>query len=89
MSQYCKSHCTYSDTRSMIHAVTELNPEDTNACAISDGRRGQMSVTLLVGVYGQIQHRPADLTHKHLSQSTGCVLHRSGPVHKIYPCLFT
>ncbi len=24
----------------MIHAVTELNPDDTNACAISDERWG-------------------------------------------------
>lgn len=41
--------------------MTELNPDDKNACAISDDRWGQMSVTLLVGVHGQIQHRPADL----------------------------
>ncbi len=81
------NHAVYTVTRSMIHAVTELNPYDTNACAISDERWGHS-----VGRSSWTNTAKACrlITHKHLSQSIGCVLiHRSGPVHKIYPCLFT
>ncbi len=54
------------------------------------GGGGQMSVTVGRSSWTNTAQACRLITHKHLNQSTGCVLiHRSGPVHKIYPCLFT